>query len=76
VLSREVQLEQDIEERDEQRRLLAYVWLDGNLLNLKLVADGLAGPSPKYPNMMHSRENLSSDRDASLLNQGWRAACS
>ena len=45
VLGRDVQLALVVHERDNQGQLLAYVWLDGNLMNLELVADGLARPS-------------------------------
>jgi micrococcal nuclease len=76
LLHREVQLELDVQQRDDQGRLLAYVWHDTSLVNVQLVADGLAWPGVKYPNMTHSTEILAAYREAAVLKRGWWSACS
>lgn len=51
---KKVQLELDVSERDKYGRLLAYVWVDGQMLNRMLVEQGLArvayvyAPNTKY----------------------------
>lgn len=51
---KKVQLELDVSERDKYGRLLAYVWIDGQMLNRMLVEQGLArvayvyAPNTKY----------------------------
>ncbi|MGM7637373.1 thermonuclease family protein [Bacillus sp. Hm123] len=53
LTSKEVELEVDVQERDRYGRMLAYVWLDGQLVNEQLIAEGLARvaifpPNTKY----------------------------
>ncbi|PFM41639.1 hypothetical protein COA08_13880 [Bacillus cereus] len=53
-VGKEVELEIDVGERDKFKRLVAYVWVDGQLLNRMLVERGLARvayiyqPNTKY----------------------------
>lgn len=64
---KEVLLEFDIEKRDKYERLLAYVWLEGKMLNELLVANGYAQVATHPPNIKyvdrfvaaqkHAREN-------------------
>lgn len=44
----------DRQTRDRHRRLLAYVWVDGRLLNLALVEAGLATTLDYAPNHAHA----------------------
>ncbi|WP_203362493.1 thermonuclease family protein [Bacillus sp. REN10] len=53
LTDKEVKLEMDVQERDRYGRMLAYVWLDGELVNEQLIAEGLARvaifpPNTKY----------------------------
>jgi micrococcal nuclease len=51
-----VQLELDAEPRDRYGRLLAYVWLGGEMLNRRLLAEGYAGPLRIAPNVRYAEE--------------------
>ncbi|OCA83722.1 thermonuclease family protein [Pseudobacillus wudalianchiensis] len=53
LTGQDVALEMDVQERDRYGRVLAYVWLDGQLVNEQLIAKGLARvaifpPNTKY----------------------------
>jgi micrococcal nuclease len=54
LTGRRVRLEPGVEERDRYGRLLAYVFLDGRMVNEQLVARGLAEPLPIAPNTRHA----------------------
>ena len=51
-----VSLEFDVEERDQYGRLLAYVYLDGEMINKKLLADGYAQLETVPPNVKYVDE--------------------
>ena len=53
-----LRLERDVEARDRYDRLLAYVYraVDGEFVNLAMVDDGFAEPSPYPPNVAHRSE--------------------
>jgi len=53
---RDIGLELDRQERDRYKRTLAYVWAGGEMLNLELVASGLAVACPYKPNLAHAAE--------------------
>ena len=42
ALGKPAELEMDVQQRDRYRRLLAYVWIDGEMLNWRLAAEGYA----------------------------------
>lgn len=48
-----VELEFDVEERDRYGRLLAYVWLDGEMFNEVLLSDGYAQIATYPPNVRY-----------------------
>lgn len=53
LLNKKVNLEYDIDKNDDYGRILAYLFLDGNNFNLKLLEEGYAGlmivsPNDKY----------------------------
>ncbi|OZI11855.1 thermonuclease [Bacillaceae bacterium SAS-127] len=53
LTNKEIELEVDVQERDQYGRMLAYVWLDEQLVNEQLIAEGLARvaifpPNTKY----------------------------
>ena len=56
VSGQRVMLVRDKENRDIYNRLLRYVYLDGELVELKLVEFGLARPLKIFPNVTHSNE--------------------
>lgn len=49
----DVQLEQDVEARDRYGRLLAYVWLDGTLVNWRMIREGWAVLLTYPPNVQY-----------------------
>ena len=49
----EVQLEQDVEARDRYGRLLAYAWLDGRLVNWRMIREGWALVLTYPPNVQY-----------------------
>ena len=51
-----VKLEFDVEERDQYGRLLAYVYLDGEMINKKLIKDGYAQLETVPPNVKYVEE--------------------
>ncbi|MEB3341225.1 thermonuclease family protein, partial [Okeania sp.] len=50
TLGQEVLLEFDTQEKDRFDRLLAYVWVEGKLINEYMVEEGLALAEPDFPN--------------------------
>jgi len=53
LTGKKVELEFDVQERDQYGRLLAYVWLDGRLYNQKLLEQGLAQVVVYPPNVKY-----------------------
>jgi len=49
----DVQLEQDVEARDQYDRLLAYVWHDGMLVNWRMIREGWAVLLTYPPNVQY-----------------------
>lgn len=61
LIGQEIQLEADDQDEDPEGRLLRYVWLDGAMVNLNLVAVGLSsadvfGPNDRYNNVLLAAE--------------------
>ena len=54
VEGKRVTLEYDVESRDRYSRLLAYVSVDGRMVNEQLVAEGYARPLRVPPNIKHA----------------------
>jgi micrococcal nuclease len=54
VVGRRVRLVTDRETRDRYGRLLAYVYLDGRMVNAEMVRRGLAEAYPFRPNTRHA----------------------
>ncbi len=63
-----VTIETDVEERDRYGRVLAYVIKNGDNINVKLVAEGMAAPYQIYPNLKFLKEVRQATIDA--RNQG------
>lgn len=76
VEGRIVGLEKDVSEADAFGRLLRYVWLDGRLVNARLVSEGYAMASTYPPDVRYS--DLFSQLQAEARTAGlglWAAAC-
>lgn len=64
ILSREVYLESDVEDKDQYDRLLRYIFLNGENVNLKMVEEGLA-IARFYPENVKYREEVTvAEREA------------
>ncbi|MBW6442001.1 thermonuclease family protein [Patescibacteria group bacterium] len=53
LLDKEVVLEQDVSKTDRYGRILAYVWLNGEMINEKLVKEGFAFSTPYPPDVKY-----------------------
>ncbi|MGQ9512151.1 MAG: thermonuclease family protein [Thermodesulfitimonas sp.] len=70
TLGRVVRLEFDVETRDRYGRLLAYLYLDGNLFNRELVKEGYAQVYTAPPNLKYTAAFLSAQREALEAGRG------
>jgi micrococcal nuclease len=73
-----VRLVGDVDQRDQYKRLLAYVYRqrDNLFVNLSLVHDGYAVPYTFPPNVAHTNEFVSAAADARNAGRGLWSACS
>ncbi|MEL7038435.1 MAG: thermonuclease family protein [Cyanobacteria bacterium J06592_8] len=67
---KEVLLEFDVEQSDRYNRVLAYVWLDGKLINEQLVKQGYVLASERLPNTKYGQRLLYAQYEARSLGQG------
>ncbi len=65
-----IQLEFDQEQQDPYNRLLAYVWHNGELLNLAIVAEGHALMDSHLPNIRYEHELRRGQESARLQGLG------
>ncbi len=65
-----IQLEFDQERQDSYDRLLAYVWHNGELLNLSIVAEGHALMDARLPNIRYEDELRRGQESARLQGLG------
>jgi len=73
VEGKQVRLELDVQERDRYGRLLAYVWVDGMMINAELVRRGYAQVMTIPPNVRHQELLVRLQRDAREAERGlWR----
>jgi micrococcal nuclease len=75
ILGKEVKLERGIEDIDIYGRLLRFVFLDDNFINLLLVREGYAtvfivDPEEKYVSELYAAEQIAKDRKLFL----WRTS--
>ena len=73
VLHRWVRLEFDVQSRDRYGRLLAYLWLDGELVNETLVREGLCLIYTVPPNVRHVERLRAAQRWAREHGKGFWA---
>ncbi len=69
-LGKEVLLESDHEKRDRYNRVLAYLWLDGVLLNEQLLKQGYVLADEQIPNTKYSERLLYAQYEARILGLG------
>jgi micrococcal nuclease len=75
VEGQSVRLELDVQERDRDGRLLAYVYVGDLMVNAELVAQGLTQVTTVPPNFKYQELFLKLQREARLLQIGlWRGA--
>lgn len=70
IQGQEVTLELGIEARDRFNRVLAYVWLDGILLNQQLVEEGYVLADEQLPNTKYSQTLAHAQLEARLMQRG------
>lgn len=70
-----VALEKDISETDRYGRLLRYVWVDGQMVNAILVAEGYAKTYTYPPDVKYAHLFLQLEREAREAQRGLWGAC-
>ncbi len=73
VEGKKVRLEFDVQKQDRYGRLLAYVYVDGIMVNEWLVANGYARVATFPPNVKYAERFLELEREARRLELGlWK----
>jgi micrococcal nuclease len=75
VAGKIIQLEKDVNETDRYGRLLRYVWLDDQLVNKQLVAEGYAFARSFPPDIKRQVELQQAEQQARLDNKGLWSSC-
>lgn len=70
VGGRRVRLELDVEQRDHYGRLLAYIWVDGVMINVELVRRGYARALRIPPNVRYQRAFAAAEAEARAARRG------
>lgn len=70
-----VELEKDVNETDKYGRLLRYVWLDGQLVNEVLVAEGYAVARSYPPDVARQEQLRLAEAKAMTDNKGLWSTC-
>lgn len=71
----QVQLEFDVEQQDQFGRTLAYVWVDGSLVNLEIVRQGYANMLVVPPNNRYETEFREAEAEAQQAKRGmWQGS--
>jgi len=70
VGGKRIQLEKDVEDKDEYGRLLRYVWVDGIMVNAELVRLGYAYSYSYPPNLKYQAHFLQLEREAREQKRG------
>lgn len=70
-----ITLESDITDRDRYGRLLRYVYLNGQFINLYLVAEGYATSYPYPPDIKYQSQLETAEADARTHQRGLWNAC-
>lgn len=64
VTGKMVRLEKDVSETDKYGRLLRYVYINNDFINLRLVAEGYANVVTYPPDLKYSEQFLQAEREA------------
>lgn len=75
VLGKTVMLEKDVSETDRYGRLLRYVWLDGEMVNMQLVKEGYANASAYPPDIKYQVLLEQAEIDARTNSRGLWSIC-
>ena len=75
VEGKPVGLEKDVSETDRFGRLLRYVWLDGRMVNARLVEEGHATASTYPPDVRHAELLAALQAEARMEGRGLWGAC-
>jgi micrococcal nuclease len=70
VAGKEVQLELDVETFDQYGRTLAYVWVDGLMVNREIISRGFANVFTVPPNVRYEAELRAAEREAREAGRG------
>ena len=70
-----VAIEADVADKDQYDRLLRYVWLEDEMINKKLVAEGYAYASSYPPNVKYQTQFKLAQQQAREQNLGLWAEC-
>lgn len=73
VEGKEIKLEFDAQKRDKYNRLLAYVYIDGDMVNLEIIKKGYAMIYTYPPNVKYAGEFAKAQQDARENDRGlWK----
>lgn len=75
LLEKSVKLEKDVSETDKYGRLLRYVWLDSQMVNVTLVKEGFAQVSTFPPDVKYKDKFLVAQNYAKENNLGLWSKC-
>lgn len=75
VSGQEVELESDINDKDDYGRLLRYVYVEGEMVNEFLVTWGFAEAEDFFPEKRHYTRFLSAQKEAQKQNRGLWGKC-
>lgn len=70
VENQNIELEFDVEETDQYRRTLAYVWVDDTLINEAIIAEGYANSFTFPPNVKYQERFTTAERSAREAGRG------
>ena len=75
VLGKKVDLTYDVSETDQYGRVLAYVWVDGKMVNEKLVEEGYAFAKSYPPDVKYQGLFIEAESGARENNRGLWSGC-
>lgn len=73
--NKKIKLEFDVRKKDKYGRLLAYVYVDGKMLNEELLRQGYAMLKIYPPNVKHTKLLVAAQKDAMLNKRGIWTGC-
>jgi endonuclease YncB( thermonuclease family) len=68
---KDIELEFDVQERDQYGRILAYVWVDGEMFNKTLLKEGYARVATYPPNVKYVNDFIKIQEEARKNNKGF-----